>query len=226
MSAGQSLILIGGGGHCLSCIAAIETTEKLKPAERFRVHGIVDNERNKRGELREIAGYPLLGGDERLPEVLHECGSVLITIGFIESPLPRIRLYEWLSELEPRVNFPTVIAGNAAVARGVEVGPGSIIMQYGIVNTGARVGPNCIVNNRTLIEHGAQIGDHSHIATGAIVNGDCQLGKRVFMGSGAVLKNGIRIADDVRIGAGAVVVNDLLEPGWYAGNPARFLRKI
>ena len=36
----------------------------------------------------------------------------------------------------------------------------------------------------------------------------------------------VSIADHVVIGAGAVVTRDLTEPGIYAGNPARLLRRL
>jgi serine acetyltransferase len=34
----------------------------------------------------------------------------------------------------------------------------------------------------------------------------------------------VRIADDIVVGAGAVVLDDLAEPGVYAGVPARRLK--
>jgi acetyltransferase-like isoleucine patch superfamily enzyme len=35
----------------------------------------------------------------------------------------------------------------------------------------------------------------------------------------------VTICDRVVIGAGAVVTKDITEPGFYAGNPARLVRK-
>jgi len=36
----------------------------------------------------------------------------------------------------------------------------------------------------------------------------------------------VSICDDVVIGAGSVVTKDITEPGIYAGNPARLIRKV
>jgi len=36
----------------------------------------------------------------------------------------------------------------------------------------------------------------------------------------------VSICDDVVIGAGAVVTSDITEPGIYAGNPAKLLRRV
>jgi acetyltransferase-like isoleucine patch superfamily enzyme len=36
----------------------------------------------------------------------------------------------------------------------------------------------------------------------------------------------VSICDNVVVGAGAVVTKDITEPGIYAGNPARLIRKL
>lgn len=51
-----------------------------------------------------------------------------------------------------------------------------------------------------------------------------RIGNRVFIGSNATVLP-VTICDDVVIGAGAVVTKDITEPGTYAGNPAKLLRK-
>ena len=49
------------------------------------------------------------------------------------------------------------------------------------------------------------------------------IGDRVSIGTNATVMP-VSICDDVVIGAGAVVTKDITKPGFYAGNPARFLR--
>ena len=51
------------------------------------------------------------------------------------------------------------------------------------------------------------------------------IGHRVSIGSNATILP-VRVCDDVVIGAGAVVTRDIDEPGIYAGNPARMLRRL
>jgi acetyltransferase-like isoleucine patch superfamily enzyme len=36
----------------------------------------------------------------------------------------------------------------------------------------------------------------------------------------------VTICDNVVVGAGSVVTKDITEPGIYAGNPARLIRKL
>ena len=51
------------------------------------------------------------------------------------------------------------------------------------------------------------------------------IGNRVSIGSNATILP-VNICNDVVIGAGSVVTRDITEPGIYAGNPARFIRKV
>ena len=52
-----------------------------------------------------------------------------------------------------------------------------------------------------------------------------RIGSRVSIGSNATILP-VSICDDVVIGAGAVVTSDITEPGIYAGNPAKLLRRV
>lgn len=53
--------------------------------------------------------------------------------------------------------------------------------------------------------------------------GRTNIGARVSIGSNATIL-AVKICDDVVIGAGSVVTRDIVKPGVYAGNPARWLR--
>jgi acetyltransferase-like isoleucine patch superfamily enzyme len=51
------------------------------------------------------------------------------------------------------------------------------------------------------------------------------LGNRVSVGSNVTLLP-VDICDDVVIGAGSVVTKSISEPGIYAGNPVKLIRKL
>ena len=83
----RGLIAIGGGGHCRACIDVLEAQKT------FSLVGIV----LQRDDLRrEVLGFPVLGSDEDLPELLGETPDVLIAIGQIGSAAARIGLYKKL----------------------------------------------------------------------------------------------------------------------------------
>ncbi|PUZ21290.1 acetyltransferase [Chitinophaga costaii] len=207
----QSLILIGAGGHCKSCIEVIESTGQ------YEIAGILDVS-DKVGSL--LAGYPVIGTDDAL-ETLAAGPQFLITVGQIKSALLRQRLFTRLKALGKPL--ATIIAPSAIVATRVTIGEGSIVMHRTVINAGSFIGANCIINTGAVIEHDSILGDHVHLSTMAVINGDCHVGEAVFVGSGAVVANGITIAASAVIGAGAVVISDITEVGTYVGNPCHKL---
>ena len=208
----ESIVLIGGGGHCKSCIDVIESEN------RFQIAGILDRPEN---QGKEVSGYPIIGVDDDIPELAGTHKNFLITMGHIQSPKFRIEMYSYLKKLG--VQLPVIISPLAYVSKRASIGEGSIVMHHVIVNTEARIGVNCILNSGALIEHEATVGDHCHISTRALLNGQNSIGSRCFIGSNTVLANNISIHDDTLVSAGSVVLRSIEKPGTYIGNP---LRKI
>jgi len=195
----EKIILIGGGGHCKSCIDVIEQEG------RFVIVGITDRP-DKLGE--KLLGYTIFASDHKIPSLA--AGHLfLITIGQIRSAEPRISLYNTL--LAAKAVLATVVSPRAYVSSHAAIGQGTIVMHGAMVNAGARVGKNCIINSHALIEHDAVISDHCHISTGAIINGGVQVGEQTFIGSRAMLREYIIVGARSFIAAGMSVYHDLLE---------------
>lgn len=190
----KSLILIGGGGHCKSCIDVIESTDQ------FVIKGILDLE-SKLGE--KILGQTIIGTNKDIPLFVKEKNHFLITIGNIGNPSKRIELFNLV--ISHGGLFPIVISPTAYVSKYANIAAGTIVMHHSLINSSAKVGQNCIINTKALIEHDAIIGDHVHISTGAIVNGGTTIGARSFFGSGAVSKQNINIPEDSFIKANSIV---------------------
>jgi sugar O-acyltransferase (sialic acid O-acetyltransferase NeuD family) len=202
----NDLVLIGAGGHARSCIDVIEQEGK------FRIAGLV-------GVSEEVGSrifnYDVMGTDSGLDELASRFQHALITLGQIDSPADRVRLFELA--IQARFVFPIVVAPSAYVSPHATIGEGTIVMHGAIINPGAVVGKNCIINSRALIEHGSQVADHCHISTGAILNGNTSIGVGSFIGSGAIIKEGVSIGARSLVGMGLSVRHDLSEDGLFIG---------
>lgn len=194
----KPLLLIGGGGHCHSCIDVIEADG------RYRILGIVQP---ASANSSAVLGYPIVGCDEDLSGLLTDCPNALVTVGQIKSPATRIHLYKLLKQA--KASLPIIASPHAHLSTHAIVGEGSIVMHGAVINTEASIAENCIINTQALVEHNASIEAHCHISTGALVNGDVVVRSGCFIGSGAILREGIEIGSGSVIGAGQVVLKDV-----------------
>lgn len=202
----DKIVLVGGGGHCVSCIDVIEQEG------RFQIAGIVDTPGKIGGSL---LSYPIIGSDDDLPQLTKIYRHFLITLGQIKSPQRRITLFEKVLQLGAQL--PTIVSPHAYISRHANVGAGTIVMHNALINAGANVGANSIINSRALIEHDATVDDHCHISTGAIINGGTLVAEGTFVGSGAVLRDNIRIGSYSLIGGGVSVMEEIPDNTIYTG---------
>lgn len=188
----EEILLIGGGGHCKSCIDVIELEGT------YEIAGVIDKK-----ELigQKVLAYEIIASDHDLSG-LTDIRNVLITVGQIKSPQTRIRLFELAKKLE--FSFPTIISPRAYVSKYAQVGEGTIIMHDALVNAGARVGANCIINSKALIEHDAVVEEHCHISTAAVINGGVRVRTGTFWGSGTVGKEYEQTKENDFIKAGSL----------------------
>lgn len=198
-----AIIMVGSGGHARACIDVIEAEG------RFRVAGLI-------GLSHEVGlenmGYPVLGTDNDLPGLVKEVQSALVTVGQIETPQPRMRLFRQLLELG--YELPTIVSPNARISRHAMLAGGTIIMHGVLINAGARIGRNCIINSGATIEHDACISDHCHVSTAVTINGGVGVGEGSFIGSGSVVREGVRIGEGCIVSMGQRVFADCADGSW------------
>ena len=129
----------------------------------------------------------------------------------------------------PKIGDKCFIAETAAVVGDVVIGDDCSIW-YGAVLRGD---VNSIkIGDRVNVQDGAvlhtlyqksvcEIGDDVSIGHNAIVHG-AKVGNNVLIGMGAILMDNVVVPDNTVIAAGSVVLsNSVLEPGVYAGVPAK-----
>ena len=125
---------------------------------------------------------------------------------------------------------------------GCSIGDDSCIGPFVEIQKNVSVGSNCKIQSHTFICELVTIGDNCFIghgvmfvndlfSTGGPAGGNKELwkftliGDNVSIGSNATILP-VSICNNVVIGAGAVVTKNIIEPGTYAGNPAKRLKKM
>ena len=122
------------------------------------------------------------------------------------------------------------------------IGDESFVGPFVEIQSGAVIGRRCRVQSHSFICSLVEIGDDCFIGHGVMFINDrfrsggpaqgdeskweaTRVGNNVSIGSNATILP-VKVADGTVIGAGSVVAHDILEPGVYAGNPARRIRDL
>jgi acetyltransferase-like isoleucine patch superfamily enzyme len=125
---------------------------------------------------------------------------------------------------------------------GCSIGDHGFIGPFVEIQRDTVIGKRCRIQSPAFICELVTIGDDCFISHGAMfINDlfslgrpaqgnrelwrDTVIGNRVSIGTNATILP-VTICDHVVIGAGSVVTASIAEPGIYAGNPARLLRRL
>jgi acetyltransferase-like isoleucine patch superfamily enzyme len=109
------------------------------------------------------------------------------------------------------------------IQRSVTIGKRTKVQSHAFICELVDIGDDCFIGHGVMF-----INDL--FATGGPARGNKDLWKSTRIGNGVSIGSNatilpVSICDKVVIGAGAVVTKDITEPGIYAGNPARLVRK-
>ena len=125
---------------------------------------------------------------------------------------------------------------------GCSIGDECFIGPFVEIQKDVTIGKRCRIQSHAFICELVTIGDDCFISHGAMFINDVfniggpakgrkdlwkstKIGSNVSIGTNATVMP-VTICDKVVVGAGAVVTKDITQPGIYAGNPAKLLRRL
>lgn len=190
----EKIILIGAGGHAVSCIDVIESSKK------YEIYGLVDKLKNKYIKVGNKK-YKIFSEDLVLKKIRKNVKNILICIG--TNIKKRNKLF--FKFKNKGFKFPVIKSPKAYVSKFTKIKEGTIIMHGAIINANTSIGSNCIINSKSLIEHDVVIGDNSHVSTAAVINGHVKIEKNCFIGSNSTIIPSIKITKNSFIKASSLI---------------------
>jgi len=208
----EPLLVYGASGHAKVILDILER------AGQHPIVGLLDDNVRLRGT--GFFGYPVLGGGDLLSEHRYRGHQLVIAVGDnharqkIARQIGRLGGYEFALAIHP----------SAQIARGVQIGSGTVIMANVAINSDAVIGQHAIINTGATIDHDCVIGDFVHVSPGTHLAGNVHVGALTHLGVGVSAIPGVKIGTASIIGAGAVVLNDIPEGVTAVGVPARVVK--
>lgn len=206
----RPIVLIGGGGHALSVVEAI--------GHDRHIIGYVDLAES------EAMAIPYLGNDEAfLASGVASEAELLVTM--VAGRACSLELRRSILQRYSGFKFARAVASTAYLGSNSEIGDGTVVMHNAFINTATKIGCHCVVNTAAIVEHGCTLGNNVFVGPGAVICGGVETGDNVYIGANTSIRPGVKICSDVVTGIGSVVINDITEPGTYAGVPIKRLKK-
>jgi len=210
----DEILLVGSAGHAKVIVDIVEKQGK------YRIAGFLEHSRPK-GEL--VQGYPVVGQEEDLPQLIESLGikGILVAIG---DNYLRSKVAAKIGAIAPDLPFVTAIHPQATIARDVTIEAGTVVMAGGIVNPACTVGRFCVVNTNASLDHDGVMEDFSSLAPRVATGGFCRIGAYSAIGIGAVLIHRMVVGEQSVVGAGSTVLKPVEPYQVVYGTPAKFVR--
>lgn len=210
----DNIVIIGSSGHAKVIIDIVQQEKK------YNIVGLLDRFRDV-GE--KTLGYPVLGKEEDLPELMktHALNGAIVAIG---DNFVRSKVAERVQKICPDLPFVSAIHPKASIAMEVSIGEGSVVMAGVSINPYSSVGRFCILNTNSSLDHDSILEDFASLAPGATTGGNCRIGQYSAISIGAVLIQGVRVGEHTVIGAASLVMKPIGSFVVAYGTPARTIR--
>ncbi len=137
---------------------------------------------------------------------------------------PGVRIVEPANVYECELGAGCFVGPFVEIQKGVRIGARTKVQSHAFICELVEIGEDCFIGHGTVFVNDT-------FSTGGPARGRKELwrstrvGDRVSLGSNVTMLP-VNVCSDVVVGAGAVVTRDISEPGIYAGNPARLLKRL
>lgn len=211
------VIAVGAGGLARECAELLVAD----PGAQFA--GCVDDDPRTHGS--SVAGQPVHGGLDRLPELLAADpeSKVVLCVGSARRPASRLDVAASLG-LDP-TRYAVLVHPTAAASGATTIGPGSILLAHVVATADVSIGAHCVLMPGVILTHDDVLADGVTMAAGVRLAGGVRVGAAAYLGSGALVREGLSIGPGAVIGLGSVVLADVPAGEVWVGNPARRLHE-
>lgn len=167
----KNLIFVCGGGFFLELLEYITHDIKKNHLENIKIKGVID----------DSEGLTYQNIDNLGAIVDYEPKENDVFIIALGSPVNRNKIY--LALKSKGASFFTFIHSSAWISPSAEIGEGTIVCPFVIINANVTIAHNVAINVYASVGHEAIIDESCVLSPYAAINGSASLGAMSFMGT-------------------------------------------
>ncbi len=208
----KKLVIIGASGFGREVAWLVERINEKEMT--WEILGFLDDNIDMIG--KSINGYSVLGTIDNIDTYSH--AFFVCAIG---SSKVRESIIKRIKDINPEIQYATLIDPSVEMSPLVNIGEGTIICAHTIITVNIQIGCHVIINLDCTIGHDAVLQDYVTLYPSVNVSGITNIGHAVELGTGMQIIQGKTIGDHSIVGAGAVVVKDIPARCTAVGSPAK-----
>lgn len=208
----NKLIIIGASGFGREVAWLVERINKIEPT--WDLIGFIDDSESIQGEA--VNGYEVIGTTRDVLKFKDACFICAVGASKI-----REKIINRIIDINPEINFATLIDPSVEKSDLVSVGEGTIICAHSIITVNISIGKHVIINLDCTIGHDAILDDYVTLYPSVNVSGITGLGRCSELGTGTQIIQGKKVGDYSIVGAGSVIIKDIPDNCTAVGCPAK-----
>lgn len=185
----QKYVIYGAGGHARVLKNLVRSADPASEVLCFF------NDSESPGETAGIPVHPY-------SKDLHPGASLLLGVGSA-----KVRKL-----LAAKVSHPlaTFIHPSAFIADDVEIGEGTVVLPYAVIQSGARIGRNVLINSHVCVDHDAIVEDFVTTYPGVYIGGEAKVGEGCLLNPNSVVMRSSVVPASMEVMPGEVFHPDFL----------------
>jgi len=208
----KKVLIIGGGGHGSLIASVVNDNLRHNPSYEYEIAGFLNDYE------KEIGSYPVLGGTDKVEELLERGFYFAWGIHLIGRNFQTREVFERISV--PRDRLVSIVHHSAFVCDDVVLEPGCLVMSGAYIAPRTRLGSGTMVKSNVCIGHDVECGQVCHFAMGCRVASFVRLGEACNVAIGSIVLEKRTLGDCSMVGAGSLVTKDIPKGELWLGSPA------
>lgn len=210
----KNILIYGASGHAKMIVDII-----LKNKD-YNFIGFLDSFKPIN---EEIYGHKVVGNLDMLPSIIKKFNVKGVVIGIGDNDT-RLQAYKKIIQIDPTIEFPSMVHPNAIIANDVILPKGVVIMAGAIINADAKVGKFCLLNTKASLGHDSVMSDFSSLASGATISGNVHIGFCSTISLSASVSQNLTIGNFTIIGGASLVLKSVGDYKLAYGVPAKIIK--